>query len=112
MTEKQQGTKQGIRMANKSNKAHEEKKKIRALDKEPEYSPGVLRIYKIILRAMSWIVGVTFASVLILPEFNSPFLDKITKVLFLIGFIDLIIFIIIEFISDTVKSLLARVVHE
>ena len=99
-------------MAQKISKAHEEKKKFKALEEEEEYSPEVIRIYKILLRTMSWIVGVTFASVLILPEFNSPLLDKITKVLFLIGFTDLIIFIIIEFVSDNVKSFLARVVHD
>lgn len=99
-------------MAQKISKAHEEKKKFKAQEEEEEYNPDVLRLYKILLRTMSWIVGVTFASVLILPEFNSPYLDKITKVLFLIGFIDLIIFIVIEFVSDNVKSLLARVVHD
>ncbi|OQX95169.1 hypothetical protein B6I21_06835 [candidate division KSB1 bacterium 4572_119] len=99
-------------MAQKTSKAHEEKKKFKEQDEEQEYSPEVLRIYKTLLRTMSWIVGVTFASVLVLPEFNSPFLDKITKVLFLIGFVDLIIFIIIEFVSDNVKSFLARVMHD
>lgn len=100
-------------MANKNGKAHQEKKKFQGkTEEEREFSPKVLRLYKIILRTMSWIVGVTFAAVIILPEFNSFFLDKITKVLFLIGFIDLIIFIIIEFVSDNVKALLARMIHD
>lgn len=98
-------------MAQKSNKAHLEKKKLQA-EEQKEFSPKVEHTFKLILRIMSWTVGIAFAAVLILPEFNSPVLDKITKVLFLIGFIDLIIFLIIEVISDNVKTILARVIHE
>ena len=77
-----------------------------------EYNPMVEKRFKFILRIMSWIVGIAFAAVLILPEFNSPVLDKITKVLFLIGFTDLILFLLIEFFSDNVKKLLAKTVNE
>jgi len=68
----------------KTNKAHEEKKKIKAQN-EQEFRPEVEHAFKQIKRVMSWIVGIAFASVLILPQFNDPVLDKITKVLFLRG---------------------------
>lgn len=95
----------------KTNKAHEEKKKIKA-QKEPEFRPEVEKTFKQIKRVMSWIVGIAFASVLILPQFNDPILDKFTKVLFLAGFIDLLIFIVIEFIGNEVKTILDKLIHE
>ena len=96
----------------KDNKAHLEKKKLKQEEQEKTYSPIVEKKFKLLLKIMSWVVGIAFAAVLILPEFNSPLLDKITKVLFLIGFSDLILFLIIEFLSDNVKDLLEKVVHE
>jgi len=95
----------------KTNKAHEEKKKIKAQN-EQEFRPEVEHAFKQIKRVMSWIVGIAFASVLILPQFNDPVLDKITKVLFLAGFIDLLIFIVIEFVGKEVKTVLDKLVHE
>ena len=96
----------------KDNKAHLEKKKLKQEEQEKTYSQIVEKKFKLLLKIMSWVVGIAFAAVLILPEFNSPLLDKITKVLFLIGFSDLILFLIIEFLSDNVKDLLEKVVHE
>jgi len=81
-------------------------------EQEDEFSPKVERVYKLILRVMSWMVGIAFAAILILPEFNKAILDQIAKFLFRIGFFTLIVFIGIEFIGDSVKKLLSRILHE
>ncbi len=77
-----------------------------------EHSDKVEYAFKIMLRVMSWGVGIAFGAILILPEFNSPLLDKITKVLFYIGFVDLLLFLIIEFVGDQVKTFMGRFIHE
>jgi uncharacterized protein YqhQ len=80
--------------------------------KKEEFSPEVEKVYKIILKVMSWVVGVCFLLIIILPQFNSPLLDKITKILFYIGIINLLIFIVIEFIRDSLKKMLSRIINE
>ncbi len=77
-------------------------------EEESKYPESVEKQYKLILRIMSWLVGIAITAILILPEFNSPFLDKITKVIFIIGFVDLLLFLIIEFISNNIKNILLR----
>lgn len=79
---------------------------------EVEFSPRVEKIYKRILRIMSWIVGIAFVVVLILPEFNSLLLDRITKFIFLIGLSTLLVFIIIEFIKNPIKTVISSLVNE
>lgn len=100
-------------MAKKENKAHLEKQKLKAqATDEVTYPPRVEKIYKIVLRSMSWIVGVAFVAVLILPLFNSTVLDSVTTVLFRIGFSILIIFLFIELVSDRIKSIIAKVFRD
>ena len=82
------------------------------IEEERIYPESVEKQYKRILRIMSWLVGIAIAAILILPEFNSPVLDKITKVIFIIGFVDLLFFLIIEFISAYIKKLLLHFSHE
>ncbi len=84
----------------------------KTVEEESKYPEIVEQKYKLILRIMSWLVGIAIAAILILPEFNSPLLDQITKVIFIIGFIDLLFFLIIEFISDTIKNILLRLTHD
>lgn len=76
--------------------------------KKEGFSEEVEKIFRRILRTMSWIVGVTFAAVLILPQFNSALLDQMTQVLFYIGFITLIVFILIELVSNSIKQLINK----
>jgi len=87
------------------------KAKTREEAAEPEFSDEVNRAFKIIVRTMSWIVGIVFLMIIVLPQFNSPALDSLTQIIFYIGMIDLIIVIIIEFSSDSVKGLLGRIIH-
>lgn len=85
-------------------------KQNRPTEEQSEFSPKVERVYKLILRVMSWTVGIAFVAILILPEFNKAFLDQIAKQLFRIGFFTLVIFILIEFVGDSVKKLLSKVI--
>jgi len=79
---------------------------------ESIFSPKVESVFKLILKVMSWVVGLAFVLVIILPEFNSPSLDGITQILFYIGIINLLVFIVIEFVKDSVKQVLSRIIHE
>ncbi len=75
-----------------------------AEDKKMKYSPETEKIYKRLLRIMSWIVGVSFALVIILPVLENVALDPITTVIYRVGAVTLIAFTIIEFVSDSVKK--------
>lgn len=79
---------------------------------EIEFSPKVEYIYKIALRVMSWVVGSAIFFVIILFYFNSPVIDAISQVIFYIGIITLIIFLIIEIIGDNVKNILSRMIDK
>ncbi|RLD15801.1 hypothetical protein DRI50_03420 [candidate division KSB1 bacterium] len=93
-----------------------EKKKAHAADKkhaedENQYPEKVEKLYKRIMRILSWTVGVAFVLIIVLPEFNSSVLDQITRVIYLIGISSLLVFIIIEFFSSNMKNLLRRIIH-
>lgn len=81
-------------------------------DKPPEISEESERLFKIILKIMSWIVGTSFILIIILPQFNDPTLDRITQVLYYIGIINLLLFTLIEFITDSVKSFLTKLIRQ
>lgn len=99
-------------MANKKqNKELQKKSKKKSEETElNEYSPRVERIYKIILRTMSWIVGSAIFLVIVLFYFESPVIDSISQVIFYIGFITLILFLIIELVGNNVKNLLSKII--
>ncbi|MGD9897889.1 MAG: hypothetical protein AB7T22_02065 [Calditrichaceae bacterium] len=79
-------------------------------EREDITRPEVEKLYKNIIRIMSWIVGFCFIMIIILPEFNSILLDKITKILFYIGIINLLVFTVIEFVSNSFKKTLSKLV--
>lgn len=90
-----------------------EQKKIKqkSLD-EVEYSAKVERIYKISLRIMSWIVGIAIFLVIILFYFNSPAIDVLSQVIFYIGIITLIVFLVIELVGNNVKNMISKIVDK
>ena len=71
---------------------------------ENEYSEKTIKTYKMILKIMSWTVGVCFILIIILPLFENESLDVLSKYLFRFGILNLIAFTVIEFIGDTVKQ--------
>ena len=58
---------------------------------------------------MSWIGGICFFLIIVLPEFNNPFIDKITQIIFAVGAIILLSFLFIELLSDRIKGLLEKI---
>ena len=64
--------------------------------------------YKKILKVMTWIVGICFALIIILPLFDSITLDRFTRILFFIGIINLLVFTLLEFIGNSIKKLLQK----
>ena len=77
---------------------------------EQEYSDKTIKIYKVILKTMGWIVGVSFILVIILPLFEDTSLDTITKYIFRIGILTLLTFTVIEFIGDSVKQKIEKLI--
>lgn len=87
-------------------------KKKKEIAQDEEFSPQVEKTFKITVRLMSWFLGVVFILVLVLPEFNSPVLDKITRWIFITAIIDLMVVLLIEFFADHVKTFLTRILNE
>ncbi len=70
----------------------------------------VERIYKYITRVMSWTVGISAILIILLPEFNSLLLDRITQILYYIFITTLLVFILFEFIGSYVKKLIRSLI--
>ena len=83
--------------------------KIVVAEKE-KYSERTLKIYKRTLKVMSWTVGVSFILIIILHLFNNTFLDTLAKYLFRYGVLNLIAFTVLEFIGDSVKEKIERII--
>jgi len=77
----------------------------------PEISEEAEKIFKKILKIMSWTVGLCFLFIIILPLFENVMLDNITKILFYVGAINLVVFTVLEFISDAVKNKIQKIIE-
>lgn len=73
------------------------------LSKEQEISEKTEKIFKFILKTMTWVTGICFLLIIIFHLFNNESLDIISKALYFIGIIILIAFTIIEFNEKKVK---------
>ena len=62
--------------------------------------------YKNILRILSWVMSISFISIIIIANFDFYLIDVIVKILFYLGFASLFIFTIMEIFSKTSKRLL------
>ena len=70
--------------------------------------PEIEHKFKNILKIMSWVVGVCFILLIILPLFNFYLVDILVKLLYFIGLINLILFAILEFFAQNIKTLLSK----
>ena len=75
---------------------------------EMEINEQTEMLYKRILRVMSWVVGISFILMIILPLFENVTLDRITKIVYYIGVINLLSFTIFEFAADSFKRFLQK----
>jgi len=80
------------------------------LPEKTEFSERTIKIYKRILKVMSWTVGICFLLIIVLHLFNIEFLDDLAKYLFRFGVLNLIAFTVIEFIGDTFKQKIERII--
>ncbi len=71
-----------------------------------QFSDRTESIFKYILRTMTWIVGVASVTILVLPLFEKPLLDQITRVIFSFGLLTLLLFTVIEFASKPLKNVI------
>jgi len=71
-------------------------------------NPDIEYKFKLLLKIMSWIVGVCFVLIIILPLFDSNFADRLVKILYFIGLINLLLFAILEFFGQSIKSILSK----
>ena len=70
--------------------------------------PDIEHKFKILLKIMSWVVGISFILIIILPLFEFYLVDIIVKFLYFIGLINLILFAILEFFAQNIKILLSK----
>jgi hypothetical protein len=77
----------------------EEKK----MENKSEFSDEVEERFKLILKVMSWIVGICFALIIILPNFDFVMVDGIVKFVFYLGVFNLIMFGVLEMFGNSVK---------
>ncbi|TFG99946.1 MAG: hypothetical protein E4H13_08400 [Calditrichales bacterium] len=74
-----------------------------------EFPEIVENRFKNILHVMSWIVGVSFILIIILPNFDFFLVDEIVKFTYFLGIFNLIMFAVLEMLSGPVKNLLSKI---
>jgi fatty acid desaturase len=71
---------------------------------QPSEFPDIVEDrFKKILRVMSWVVGICFALIIILPNFDFAFVDGIVKFVFFFGVFNLLMFGVMELFGNSVK---------
>ena len=73
-----------------------------------DIKPEVEKIYKMILRVMSWIVGIAFVALILLPEINFNGVDLTVKIVYYTLFANLFLFVIIELFGKKLKITLNK----
>ena len=73
-----------------------------------QIAPEVEELFKRILKIMSWVVGICFTLIITLPNFEFALLDITIKIIFYIGVLTLLLFIVIELFGDTIKLQLSK----
>ena len=74
----------------------------------PEISEAAELRFKQLLRIMSWTVGICFLVIITLPNFDFSLLDILIKAVFYIGFLNLLLFAILEFFAVTIKKQMTK----
>lgn len=77
---------------------------------ESDISPVVEERYRKLIRIMSWVVAICFLLVITLPNFDIMYLDEIIKFVFFLGVLNLFVFILLEFIGESLKRYFSRMV--
>ncbi len=81
-------------------------------DIEQQIHPVVEGKLKKVMKIMSWVVGISFSLIIILPNFEFTFVDEIVKFLFFLGLINLLLFAILEFFAHNIKVYFSKAKYE
>lgn len=76
-----------------------------------EFSTAVEDKFKLILRVMSWIVGICFVLIIILPNFDFSLVDFLVKFVFFLGVFNLFMFAFLEMFGVNIKKFMSRFIH-
>ncbi len=78
------------------------------VDNTQEFSDEVEEKFKLILRIMSWIVGICFVLIIILPNFDFYPVDAIVKFVFFLGVLNLLLFAVLEMFGSLIKRYMTK----
>jgi len=70
------------------------------------------KLYKKILKILSWVAGVTLIPLIFLPELNIRYIDEIVRVFYFVGMSTMLIVILLEILANPVKNFLEKLLHE
>jgi hypothetical protein len=73
-----------------------------------EFSDTVEEKFKLILKVMSWVVGVCFVLIIILPNFDFSLVDILVKFIFFLGVFNLFMFAFLEMFAVNIKKFLSK----
>lgn len=76
------------------------------IEQKSDFPDIVEERFKTILRVMSWIVGICFGLIIILPNFDFVYVDGIVKFVFFFGVLNLLTFGVMEMFGNSVKRYL------
>jgi uncharacterized membrane protein len=79
-----------------------------AAKQEAEISEQVERRFSLLLKIMSWIIGISALAVVILPNFDLPYLAILVKIIFLLGVFNLLLFAFLELFGTAFKKKLSK----
>ena len=78
------------------------------IENNSEFSESVEEKFKLILRIMSWVVGICFVLIIILPNFDFFLVDSLVKFVFFFGVFNLIMFGVLEMFGVRVKRYISK----
>jgi hypothetical protein len=73
-----------------------------------EISVQVEQRFNLLLKIMSWIVGISFVLIIILPNFDFPYLNVLVKIIFFLGIFNLLLFAFLEIFGASLKKLFSK----
>ena len=73
-----------------------------------QINPEIEKKYKLTLKIMSWVVGVCFVLIILLPLIEYHWIDVLVKTLYFIALFNLIMFAFLEFFGQNIKLFLSK----
>jgi len=77
-------------------------------EQQSEFSDAVEDKFKLVLRVMSWVVGICFGLIIILPNFDFGLVDVLVKIIFFLGVFIVFVFVFLEIFGPGVKKAMSK----